>query len=696
MANQNGNNYPNPLDNFRTYSYHFILTASSTTEAFRVMIGDGSKAPLLSAIQGVGLGEEFKVKDQTGFLVIDTRRFSQYSITDLEMEHVYGTGGVNNPSVPASTMKMKVMDTTGLSFFNFMMDLMRNKLQTTRASAFFLLAIVFVGHKDDGTTETISTCYIPLTLLLMSMEFQFSGSTYDIEFMELEGAPQANASMQHINYLATISNVTTYGRDKTLGGLLDCLESKLNKASLDHYVKYTNTALAQDSKSPPGKLVQYMITAPSEWRAFIPGSAKSDTHEEKPAPKRGAVTKPSVSTIGDLQVPFSSNATITDAIKAILESSKQFTDLASADNRKAGTGFTFKTVTAITSDDTTYLVHFDIYPFRLPKVDGNNNKVAVGSKTVVGDASIVKNLITYDYIFTGRNSHIKNLKVEYGPEASVALDVNLQLGSARMTDNARNGQSKSGTKESSKGASKTTEYSTNMRPGDPLFLPVVSKEQKNNNSSQHTEHEGTESAAEAFKSKQEYNQTFAFLHFLSSINLDVTVRGNPNIIRKFADRNERGGLPPHGMIIAGPDLKQQAAASTDGASNSLVTTVNNGITSSKQQYIDKYITPRINAWNKSDTGNDALLNGVDVSTLPVFVKINIRAPNVDSTGEFKSGEDMFTDKFFYDGVYQMLFVKTNFTGGDFEHNISLIPYDIDGKSTAAEDTSNAKTNKTGS
>lgn len=689
MPSQLGNNYPNPLDNFRTYSYHFVMTASSTTEAFRKMIGDGNKAPLLSAIQGIGLGDEFKVENQTGYLVIDTRRFSQYSITDLEMEHVYGTGGVNNPSVPASTMKVKVMDTTGLSFFNFMMDLMRNKLQTTRGSAFFLLAILFVGHKDDGTTETISTCYIPLTLLLMSMEFQFSGSTYDIEFMELEGAPQANASMQHINYLATISNVNTVNRDKTIGGLLDSLESKLNRASLDHYVKYTNTALAQDSKSPPGKLVQYMITAPAEWRAFVPGSAKADKHEEKPAPRRGGGVKPSTASVGNAEVSFSPNATITDAIKSILESSKQFTDLASADNRKAGTGFTFKTVTAITCDDATYVVHFDIYPFRLPKIDGNNNKVSVGNKTVVGDASIVKNLITYDYIFTGRNSHIKNLKVEYGPEASVALDVNLQLGSARMTDNARNGQTQKGVQDSSTGAKKTTEFSTNMRPGDPLFLPVVSKEQKNNNSSQHTEHQGKEVAAEAFKSKQEYNQTFAFLHFLSSINLDVTVRGNPNIIRKFADRNERGGLPPHGSIISGPDLKQMTTSSTNGTSSSLIQTVNNGITSSKQQYISAYITPRINAWNKTGS-RDALLNGVDVTTLPVFVKINIRAPNVDSTGTFKPGEEMFTDKFFYDGVYQMLFVKTTFAGGDFEHNISLIPYDIDGKATAAEDTTNAR------
>jgi hypothetical protein len=259
-----------------------------------------------------------------------------------------------------------------------------------------------------------------------------------------------------------------------------------------------------------------------------------------------------------------------------------------------------------------------------------------------------------------------------------------------MATNANNGQSKKGVEASSKGAPKTTEYSTNMRPGDPLFPPIVSKEQKNNNSSQHTEHQSPEESAASFKSKQEYNQTFALLHFLSSINLDVTIRGNPNLIRKFADRTERGGQAPHGSIISGTDLSQMASSSKSGPSSSLTKAISNGMSSSKQKYISDYVQPRINAWQKSDTGTDSLLNGIDIATLPVFMKINLRAPNVDSTGTFKLGEEMFTNKFFYNGTYQILFVKTTFAGGEFEHNLAAIPYDIDGSALAAEDNSNAR------
>jgi len=132
--------YSNPLDSFRSYSYHFILTAGSTTETFRRMIGGGGRA-LLSAIQSKKLGDEFQVDGNSAYLIVDTRRFSQYSITDVEMEHIYGTGDKNNPTVPANSMKVRLIDTTGLSFFSFMMDLFRNKLKTSRLSAFFIRRI---------------------------------------------------------------------------------------------------------------------------------------------------------------------------------------------------------------------------------------------------------------------------------------------------------------------------------------------------------------------------------------------------------------------------------------------------------------------------------------------------------------------------------------------------------------------------
>lgn len=655
---QIGNNYPNPLDRFRTYSYHFILTASATTEAFRKMIGNEGRA-LLSAVHNAQLGDEISVNGSSAYLVVDTRRFSQYSITDVEMEHIYGTGDRVNPTVPTNTMKVKLIDTTGLSFFPFMMDLFRNKLKTTRASAFFLLSVLFVGHRDDGTTETISTCHIPLVLLFMGFQFTHKGSEYEIEFMEIEGAPQRGAAMQQINYLGAISSVSTKKDGaNTIGELITDLEEKLNKKSKEIYEKFT-----KESGGKLGKLVQYLITVPESgkynWKQLkVTGAPRSRNLEQKPLAKvdkseKGEAKKPieTAEIKSDTrysQITFSNTTSITDAIKIILESSQDFLALSSTDKVKNGTAVSFKTVTSITSDDSSYIIHFDVYPYRIPKADSSKSKN-------VGSASQVKNLITYDYIYTGANSHIIDLKIQYNPESAVAFDTNLSIGSSRLYANSSVGHVKKDVAEASKGVAKSTIFSPLIRPGDPIFIPMRSVDEINNNNSQRaTEELSKEKAIESFKAKQEYTQTMAALHFLSSIVLDLTVRGNPNIIRKYADRSERGGVPPH-----------------YGVDN-------------KQKYIGEYVQPRIDAYEKANSP-DALINGVDVSTLPVFVKLNLLAPDVDWTGQYKNSAKLFTDSMFFDGPYQVLFVKTTFSGGDFNHLMTLIPYDVSGSFSTSKD-----------
>src|SRR5579859_6380660 len=91
-----GANYPNPLDNFRTYSYHFVMTLASTTQAFIDQIGGGlnsisqsnsnKPSPLLNAVLAANApGQKFHIGNSDVYLILDTRRFSQYSIVDWQM-----------------------------------------------------------------------------------------------------------------------------------------------------------------------------------------------------------------------------------------------------------------------------------------------------------------------------------------------------------------------------------------------------------------------------------------------------------------------------------------------------------------------------------------------------------------------------------------------------------------------------------
>lgn len=717
------NSYPNPLDHFRSYSYQFIMTLSSTTEAFRSMIGTGDgSAPLFDIVnQAKTPGDELTMGNgQRAWLVMDTRRFSQYAVTDLNMEHIYGTGTAENPSVPANTTHMKLIDTTGLSFFNLLMDLFRNKMQSTRSSSFFLLTVLFVGHRDDGTTETVSTCFIPLMLLTMGFTLDFKGSEYEIDFMEVEGAPKPGASMEILNYMGSVQSITCADQQNTLEGMLGALEKQLNVESLRFYQKYSNDALQVANKAgnssnknvkPVGKLVQYMITVPEEWAKYkcsLAGRSKNVEQMFIAAKKATVTTTDAKAPTGKAklqsdssyaQMAFATTTSITDAIKAILESSLEILKEASEEKRKAGTARAFKTIMNITSDETSYVIHFDVFPYSLPKIEDPAKSTDTaqaataqpGTKNVIGDPNKVHNLMTFDYMFTGKNSHIINLEIKYLPESAVALDTNVNIGGAAFASKAAQGQTANKSADAQK---KTTSFSPDIRASDPIFMAYKTKDQQNNSVNLHTEELNGPQAIDALKSKQEFTQTYAYLHFLSSISLEMTIRGNPNLIRKYADRNTRGGIPPHVTIISATDVQQIAQGSIT-PEKLFDQTLAKSVSTAKAKYYADYVSPRIKGPITTSSGQgDPLLDGPDVSVEPVFCKINILAPNVDYTGDYKRGEKMFTDEFFYNGIYQVLLVQTNFSAGEFSHTLTLIPYDVSGTITQNDAGSTSPT-KTG-
>jgi hypothetical protein len=768
-------NYENPLDKFRSYSYQYILTVASDTEAMRGLMGanqssktGASQAPLLQAVQKAKLGDELKVGSGSAWLLIDTRRYSQYSITDLEMHHVYGTGPVNAPNVPYSAHTMKIIDTTGLTFFNFLLDTLRNKVQSSSKSAFFMLAILFTGHRDDGTTETISTCFMIVQFKSINFRFDSSGSTFDIELFEFEAiepvipmgvaTSQINYSAEHLRSLGNLKSISTQGRSNTVGDMVQALEDSLNQQSLNFYKKFTNEALKSqtnpnntatnpNSAVKFGKLVQFMINIPTEWmgyklttatrsknleQVFVsttpPGKALTPAERaalaeqtqravlaKTAATKKAAQANKAVidayiantkgmspaaiaqeqkklnaqlaqTSVTDLtdqyqELTFSSITTIDEAINSILRCSKEILDLASSDKLRAGTAIIPKVLTVITSDATTFVLHIDVYPFQPPPNSTfQDGKLTAGAATPVKidknnqAQQVAVNVMNYNYLFSGRNTHIKNLEIKYSPIAIAALDTSLNIGGARFRDNAQQaGQVASKQQEVAAGKAKTNIVMTEIRPNDPIFFPIRSVAQKTNNVAQYTEELETLQAVDTLGSLQEFTTTMSELHFLSSLSADMTIRGNPNLIRKFADRSVRNGIPPQLPIISAQNLNNlvQNPTSTLVFENS---TVQAGVSSSKAFYRSQFYQPRLDAAQKPATqGQDALLNGVDVAIAPLFVKINIFAPNVDFAGTYdsSSGDPLFTQAFFYNGLYQVMRIQTSFTNGEFEQVLQL-------------------------
>jgi len=675
-------NYTNPLDEFRSYSYHFIMTVASTTEALRKQLEGVGGQKLYSLVQSLPLLGELNLgNEDVAYLVLDTRRFSQFSVTEFESEHVYGTGNPNNPTAQTSFARMKIIDTTGFNFFNYMMELLQVRVKSARASAFFLLNIIFIGHRTDGSTALVTSCYMPLLLQLMSAEYNSSGSTFELEFSEVEGGFGQNTRLWQLNHLATkVTAVTPPGKN-SLADLVQAFEDQLNANSLSFYRNYQAEALLKPpGTTVAGKLVQYMINLPREWmgdnykvtaagytkrleQVFI-AAGQTTSEAAQQAQAATAASGINVAKDSSVQISFSERMSITDALTKILEACDQVLAHAGADARARGTASTFKIVSSVTSDGGTYIVHFDVYPYVMPP-----------PKPRAADGTRYQNHIFYSYIFTGKNSHIEDLRISYLPESAIALDTRVPLGSWRMAQVAGVGQRPDLVNKSSLRDQRSLDRFSTLRPNDPIFPTALTTAQQTNFAAQRDiEQYPPAVAQELIQRLQEYKSTVAFFHMTSSIDLELTIRGNPNLLKKYADRQQRGGMPPH---TAGFNFDPASASQLGDFAQRVAAAFN----AARAQYRQLYYEPRVAAaWRGQvispiELGRDPLLdNELDVAAYPIYVQLDIRSPNTNWDGEFIDRNNLFTSTQFFGGPYHVLFIKHSFIEGEFKQVLSLVPH----------------------
>jgi uncharacterized spore protein YtfJ len=695
FANLESNNYNNPLDAFRTYSTHFILTVSNSSEAFRAGIGNTDETPaIISKVGNTELGEPIKIgENKTAYLMLDSRRFSQYAITDFEFTTGFGANvDPSNPIFISSILTMKLTDNTGLSFFNMLMELSRNKLQSTTSSMYFLLNMIFVGHPDNGGDPvTVSTCNILMNLNRVGFELTSSGGTFELSFTEATGHSGAAADGVNINtdYMGNVKVLSSQGKSNTIGSLIDSLEDQLNIQSLEFYQKFTNNAGANGSKPDNkkvkyGKLVQYMITVPDNIRGLPVDTAVKASNKEstflskKPTSAATEETKAKVSIEQDSKqneyslISFGQTTTISAAILSILKTSKDFLKLSTDAEIKSENGKFVRTMITNTSDDVTHAIHFDIMFNDIPLVSKMDARGAQNNPV---------NVIKYDYIFTGHNSHILDFKLAYNPAAAISsIDMEVGIGKNRHATLAAAGQTKAAVAAENKGVNTTSESNTYVRQQDPVFFAISTKNAITSNVDQYTEGVSKEQAIEAFKYKQNFDKTYAKINFVGTLHAELAIRGNPNIIKKYADRAERNGIPPHSIIVTGAVVNSLINKGEKTAQDNFFKIVKPGLITAKQNYINSYLTPKIKAFADAvakKNSDESLLNNIDVSMLPVFVKLNIKYPNTDFNGNYKIGQEMFTSDFFFNGYYQILKIRTTYNGGNFTHNMSIYPWEID-------------------
>jgi hypothetical protein len=153
------------------------------------------------------------------------------------------------------------------------------------------------------------------------------------------------------------------------------------------------------------------------------------------------------------------------------------------------------------------------------------------------------------------------------------------------------------------------------------------------------------------------------MHFVSNLQVDLAIRGNPALYRRYSDVALTGGVPPHGISLS--------VSAVDNIAN--VPTA--GVTAAAQQLMSSINTARANYYN-------SYVKQIIESKSPMYravtARLVIKTPNVDVEGEFKDSTLLYTDEFFFKGRYSILTAKHLFVDGKFSQELTLIPEDADG------------------
>lgn len=701
----------NPLDNFQSYSTHFVMTACRTTQTAKLFSEEDQGNASLAAIEDakfLGSAVKFNNNETDIFLVLDTRRFSQFSVESLKYDiYVNGLQKGGSTSNLAVDMNMVILDSVGISFANFMQWLIDYQMQSNYDGIIFMLRVIFVGHHPDGTSETIQSETIPLHLNRMDINLDYAKGIYTLEFM-----PNMNFNVNTYKRFLTISTATTAttGLGNTLGSAISSFQDNLNKTSSEYYEgiqKIFNEATNNSSKpvlegsnlnsNEFGRKVTYMITIPPDWKAFIlegsniGGSLESiykkqfeiDAKAAKTSTSNSDRTKSQDGALKDSYIAAPAGEIITKVLDAVFRQVPQIAasgNFQIATDKDAATGMVkfFKYIVGITTDDKTMTVHIDVVDFKIPDVfndESKKNPTGISKENAnyhpadpeKGGIREPKNFIEYDYIFSGKNKDILNFEMKI-QEFQFLLSSNLRIGDSAIKEVVDTGKEIVGGPKAN-----MLIYS---RKYDPMVLPLNTVDSLANFKNQSHLLKTSEQSKDMIAKRQQYTKNLTTFYAGSPITVALTIKGNPLIMHKF----NIGKILPH----SGDNIQKSAV--NDQTLTGPVSG-ESGEDAYRRELINSILktNPSIKVLNSSSlTTIQSPLDDDSYAISPVFARINIFGPNVDfkNNSEILSdenGEATYTASVMSNNYYVVFKVSNIFSNGVFTQELELYSHNLFGK-----------------
>ena len=707
----------NPLDQFQSYSIHHVLIATRTTTEAKVFTDESKNSDTLAAIDKVAnLGETIPYGNKdTAFLVIDTRRFSQFTVKSLKYDVM--VNGIEKDGAHgnlATKVDMVVEDAVGISFVNFLQWLMDEKMKTNFDGMIFMLRVIFVGHLADGTSQTVQNVTIPMHLFKLELNLEYAKGTYTIEFM-----PNMNFDSEKHSRWINISSASRFftGKGKnTLGDMVTSFEAELNKESAKYYTKAQAALKAARGTSGTdgkyGRLVQYQITIPKEWEAMkFSGAATANATEtifkrfkaeddaktaaaQKALDAKNKAAKPGQPL--DTHLSVETGRKITSVLDVIFSQVKDIAALGAGVKTTGDNGSVtfYKFFTGITSTDDYVTVHVDVVPFMVPNLladKKNRQSVAQREDSFYNydpttGTRTPKNYAEFDFIFTGNNKDILNFDLKLQDlQFLLASNLNLGPGVEGVVANQAPGAKPSTVKKEDQ-PSRNAEL-VNTRPYDAILLPKNTDDELNN-FSKWTSLVKTDKSIQDIGTSQDYKRNLSMFYAMAPITVVMTIRGNPDIMTKF----NQSSFLPHGSLTTINAAGEVSVASTTGRAQYRAEFEKTILANNTTMNAANQTTQTFRKEGSTFVATRSL-GSASYAQSPVFVKVNVNGPRVD----FKTGSQLvdgdFAEKLLYDNYYVVFQVTNIIEGHDFKQQITLYSHNIFGLGKLTSKTNNAGTIK---
>ncbi len=702
----------NPLDQFQSHSIQYVMLAARSTEDVRLFTVDSPEAQsaTLSAIDSAGhLGDEVRFGNGTGvFLMMDTRRFSQFGIMDFELETLmagFSVPGSRSPNSTAVNMKFTVVDPSGIGFANFLQFLMDQRLQVSYDGMTVLIRVLFIGHRGDGTTSVVQSITIPAIFRHISVDLNEVKGLYHCELFPMIGMASNSGSNAKWTSIGTASSFYSGATANTLGAVVAAFEQNLNKESLKRYTQLNAQTQDQGVKTTVGRFgrpVQFMITLPKGWDDFaFSGPTQGgaiETQFKELLKKKSADTSATTTEAQkksqqnattpakDSYVAVDPQLTVTEVLDVIFSQCVEVAKLGNFTHKQDTDGAVrfYKHLITVTSDDDSFTVHVDVVEFVVPNVDlatgKGANAVADADQEFyiqkqMPDGSLKrtpKQYIEYDYIFSGTNIDVlsMDLKIE---NLNYLLMQGSKLGQGELWTRTSDGQNQ----QDGNSVASDQHPVFGRRRKDPALIPVRSQSDRTNYSTL-AGNVKTDGDATPQALTQQYTQNLQAFYAAGPVEAKLQLRGNPDLLVSVALQS----IPQHVSAIsitgdggvaskANPSVKAQYRAAFE-ANLLKLNGVANPVVSAGQNYSHE---GRNSAPKPGSPLNSQMLTGRNYLSSPLFAKINVFGPNVDfMTGATNTGDS--TVPLFYDNYYFVDKITSKIDGVRFTQELSMRSFSL--------------------